>query len=103
MDCYYVTSKDVQMTQKQGKLLPGETLIYERSDGVVYARYQNKPEIKRWIIGGDPAGVARAQGDLLHYAEWQELCELSLRYPTLKKLLDTLVNTYYIIKEEKYE
>jgi len=99
MDCYYVTSKDVQMTQKQGKLLPGETLIYERSDGVVYARYQNKPEIKRWIIGGDPAGVARAQGDLISYAEWQELCELSEEYPTLKKLLDTLVTTYYTIKE----
>ena len=99
MDYYYVTLKDVLMTQKQGKLLPGETLIYERSDGVVYARYQNKPEIKRWIIGGDPAGVARAQGDLISYAEWQELCELSEEYPTLKKLLDTLVTTYYTIKE----
>jgi len=89
------------MTQKQGKLLPGETLIYERSDGVVYARYQNKPKIDRWIVGGDPAGVARAQGDLISYAEWQELCELSEEYPTLKKLLDTLVTTYYTIKEHK--
>ena len=86
---------------KMGNLLEGEALIYERSDGVVYARYQNKPEIKRWIIGGDPAGVARAQGDLINYAEWQELCRLSLEYPTLRKLLDTLVTTYYIIKEPK--
>ena len=84
-----------------GNLLEGEVLIYERSDGVVYARYQNKPEIKRWIVGGDPAGVARAQGDLINYAEWQELCRLSLEYPTLRKLLDTLVTTYYIIKEPK--
>lgn len=83
------------------KLISGEVLIYERSDGVVYARYQNKPEIKRWIVGGDPAGVARAQGDLINYAEWQELCRLSLEYPTLRKLLDTLVTTYYIIKEPK--
>ena len=89
------------MTQPRGKLIPGETLIYERSDGVVYARYQNKPEIDRWIIGGDPAGVARAQGDLLNYAEWQELCNLSLEYPTLRKLLDQLVTTYYTVKEHK--
>ena len=72
------------MTQKQGKLLPGEALVYERSDGVVYAHYRDKPNIERWIIGGDPAGVARAQGDLLNYAEWQEMCELSLEYPTLR-------------------
>ena len=87
------------MTQKQGKLLPGETLVYERSDGVVYARYRDKPEIPRWIVGGDPAGVARAQGDLLNYTEWQELCKLSLTYPTLRKLLDTLVTTYYTVKD----
>ena len=89
------------MTQLKGKLLPGEALIYERSDGVVYAHYRDKPNIERWIIGGDPAGVARAQGDLLNYAEWQEMCELSLEYPTLRKLLDTLVTTYYTVKEHK--
>ena len=91
----------LEQQSKMTKLNSGEVLIYERSDGVVYARYQNKPEIKRWIVGGDPAGVARAQGDLINYAEWQELCRLSLEYPTLRKLLDTLVTTYYIIKEPK--
>ena len=89
------------MTRPKGNLIPGEALIYERSDGVVYAHYRDKPEIKRWIVGGDPAGVARAQGDLLNYAEWQELCKLSLEYPTLKKLLDKLVTTYYTVKEHK--
>ena len=90
-----------QVEQQLAKLKPNEALIYERNDGVVYARYQNRPEIDRWIIGGDPAGVARAQGDLISYAEWQELCELSEEYPTLKKLLDTLVTTYYTIKKHK--
>ena len=36
------------------KLYEGEALIYERADGVVYARYRDKPEIERWIVGGDP-------------------------------------------------
>ena len=84
-------------------MIPGQALIYERSDGVVYAHYRDPPHntIPRWIIGGDPAGMARAQGDLLNYAEWQELCKLSLEYPTLRKLLDTLVTTYYTVKEHK--
>ena len=91
------------MTQPQDKLIPGEALIYERSDGVVYARYRDPPHntIPRWIIGGDPAGVARAQGDMLHYGEWQELCELSQTNTTLKKLMDKLVTTYYIVKDDK--
>ena len=83
------------------KLIPGEALIYERSNGVVYARYRDKPEIERWIIGGDPGAVAREKGDLLHYSEWQELCELAEEHPTIKKLLDRLVTTYYMVKENK--
>ena len=47
-----------------GKLLPKEPLIYERANGVVFARYRDKPEIERWVIGGDPGAVARAQGEL---------------------------------------
>lgn len=89
------------MTQKRGKLLPGEALIYERSDGVVYAHYRNKPEIPRWIIGGDPGAVARAQGELLDYSEWKHLCELAHTNTTLKKQMDKLVTTYYIVKEEQ--
>lgn len=83
-----------------GNLLPGEPLIYERANGVVYARYRDKPEIDRWIIGGDPGAVAEAQGELLHYADWKELCQSAQTNPTLKKLLDKLITTYYIIKHD---
>jgi len=85
------------------KLISGETLIYERSNGVVYAHYRDPPHntIPRWIIGGDPAAVARAQGDMLNYSEWQDLCRLAQEYPTLKKLLDQLVTMYYTVKDDK--
>ena len=33
-----------------GKLIPNEPLIYERANGVVFARYQNKPEIPRCTV-----------------------------------------------------
>jgi hypothetical protein len=84
-----------------GNLRPNEPLIYERADGVVYARYANDSTTPRWIVGGDPAGVARAQGDLLDYAEWKDLCKLAEEYPIIKKLLDQLVTTYYIVKDGK--
>ena len=93
----------VQAVQKLTKMIPGEALIYERADGVVYARYRDPPHntIARWIIGGDPAGVARAQGDMLHYSDWQDLCRLAKEHPTLEKLLDRLVTMYYVVKDDK--
>ena len=84
-----------------GNLLPNETLIYERSDGVVYAHYRDRPDIKQWIVGGDPAGVARTQGELISYPEWQELCALSLENTTVKTLLTTLVATYMLARKDK--
>ena len=77
-------------------------MLYTRANGVVYAQYRDPPhnDIPRWIIGGDPGAVARAQGDLLDYTEWQDLCKLAVSNPTLKKLMDNLVNTYYMVKEE---
>ena len=92
-----------QVEQQLGNLKPNEALIYERVDGVVYARYRDPPfnKLDRWIVGGDPAGVARAQGDMLHYGEWQELCRLAEEYPTIKKLLDQLITTYYTVKDSK--
>ena len=88
------------MPSKNEKLIPNEALIYERANGVVYARYTNKPEIPRWIIGGDPGAVARAQGEILDYSEWKNLCEVAQTNKTLKKLMDKLVTTYYIVKDD---
>ena len=82
-----------------GNLIPGETLVYERSDGVVYAHYRDKPEIERWIIGGDSAGVARAQGTLFGYDEWRDMQLTADSNPVLKKQLDRLLVMYYTIKD----
>jgi len=83
------------------ELLSGEPLIYERANGVVYARYRDKPEIDRWLVGGDPGAVARAQGRLCDYSEWQEMCDMCAENPTLMKLMDKLVTTYYMMKDNK--
>lgn len=44
---------------KMDKLIPGQSLIYERANGVVYARYRDPPHnsIPRWVVGGEPEAV----------------------------------------------
>ena len=80
-------------------LIPGEPLIYERANGVVYARYRDRPDIERWIIGGDPNAVARAKGQLLHWGEWEDLQSLAQENPALKEQLDKTITLYYLIKD----
>ena len=54
------------MSQSKSNLLPGEALIYERADGVTYAKYRDPPHNTkpRWIVGGAPAALQKAEGCL---------------------------------------
>jgi hypothetical protein len=81
-----------------GKLIPGETLIYERVDGVTYARYRDRPEVPRWIVGWD-----QTAGPLFNYSDWKELTQLAETNHSLKTQLDKLLNLYYLVKEEKQQ
>tara|TARA_Y200000002_G_scaffold381152_1_gene394394 strand:- start:560 stop:832 length:273 start_codon:yes stop_codon:yes gene_type:complete len=83
------------------KMLAGQALIYERADGVVYARYRDPPHnnIPRWIVGGSPEGVSRAQGDLFTHAEWQHMVVIAKNNNAFKKQLDRLILMYYTIKD----
>jgi hypothetical protein len=85
------------------KLIPDAALIYERANGVVYARYRDAPHnsIPRWIIGGDPEAVSRAEGNLFSYSEWNDMMRLALKNPTLKKQMQKLLNIYYIVRDSK--
>ena len=82
-------------------MIPNEALIYERSNGVVYARYRDKPEIERWIIGGDPGAVAQANGQFVSDNEFRDICKLSLTNATIKEILDQLIVVYTLVKEDK--
>lgn len=75
------------------KLIPGEPIIYEKANGVLYARYSNRPDIPRWAIGWD--------GPLFNYSDWQDLTRLAETNSALKTQLDKLLNLYYLIKDEK--
>ena len=91
----------VQAVQKLTKMIPSEALIYERSNGVVYARYRDRPEIKRWIIGGDPDAVNRAEGNLFSYSDWQDMMRIAETNHTLKTQMLKLLDIYYIVKDNE--
>lgn len=78
------------------KLIPHEPLIYERVNNTVYARYSNRSDIPRWVIG-DNSPPTPADS----YTEWKKLVALANDNHTLKKQLDNLLNTYYIINRGK--
>ena len=84
---------------KQG-LIPGQALIYERANGVTYARYRDPPHnmIERWVVGGEPKAVAEAMG-IIDYDEWKDIMMIAEGNVTLQKLIKKLRQTYYLIKE----
>ena len=77
-------------------LIPNEKLIYERVDGVVYARYANRPDIPRWVIGWD-----QTAGPTFNYSDWEDMTRLAESNIALKTQLDKLLNLYYILRDEK--
>lgn len=84
------------------KMIPDQPLIYERANGVVYAKYRDAPHntIPRWIIGGDPVAVARARGEVISHREFADIQILAEEYPVLKEQLEQLRTVYYMIKNE---
>lgn len=84
-------------------LIPNQALIYERADGVVYARYRDPPHntIPRWIIGGEPSAVNRAQGCLFSYSDWQDMMRIAETNYTLKTQVQKLLDIYYIVRDEE--
>jgi hypothetical protein len=77
-----------------GNLIPNEPLIYERVNGTVYARYSNRPDIPRWIIGGNDTAT-------LTCSDWTDIIKMSHDNTAIKSQLDKLLTLYYLIKNEK--
>lgn len=74
-----------------GNLLPGEPIIYEKSGGTLYARYRDRPNIPRWVV---------AEYDV-RKCTLEDIEKAAQDCPTLKKQLDQLLTTYYLIKDDK--
>ena len=87
-----------------GNLIPNQALIYERANGVVFARYRDPPhnKIPRWVIGGEPEATARALG-IVSYDEWKNVMHIAESNANIKKQLDLLMIMYYTVKDDMKE
>jgi len=83
--------------------ITGQALIYERVDGVVYARYRDPPynHQPRWIIGGDADAVAKAKGSFLSWNDFETMNKLAKEHPALKKQMSKLLDLYFLLKDNQ--
>jgi len=77
-------------------LIPGASLIYENSNGVIYAWYRDPPHntIPRWEIG------RTCQKYSLSYNDFREMVELTKTNSGFKEQFESLLTMYYLFKED---
>lgn len=76
-----------------GSLTPGATYIYERANGIIYAREFGKTE--RQVIGYDLGKSA-----MTDFALWNDIVSKSESYPALQKALENVIMIYNLTKDD---
>jgi hypothetical protein len=87
-----------------GTLKPGVTYIYERADGIVYAREMGADPQTRFVVGYESAkdydlvnqGINKYKEDTL----WQEIRRAAETKPALQEALQRVKVLYELIKDE---
>jgi len=80
-----------------GTLKPGEALIYERANGVTYARYRDPPynTIPRWEIG------RTQEADLhLELRLWEDIMRASWNNKQLQDAIERVKIIYALSKKD---
>jgi len=82
-----------------GRLEPGATYIYERANGVVYARRMGDPPNKRFEIGRDYDSES-VFNDLQDARLWGEIHRAAKNNPALQDALDRAKVIYELSKQQ---
>ena len=77
-----------------GSLTPGATYIYERADGILYAREFGKTDRK--IIGYD----LDASPEKKFFSLWSDILKEAETNPALQKALDNVILLYRLSKDK---
>jgi hypothetical protein len=73
--------------QNAGRLEPGATYVYERANGVTYARKLGDPPDQRFEVGRDYDGDV-LYNDLQEARLWGDICRAAKHNPALQDALD---------------
>jgi hypothetical protein len=82
-----------------GTLTPGATLIYERANGIIYAREAGKNPDTRFVVGYESGqDYDTVQRDKIN---WHRLLEASKDNKALADALDRVIMIYELSKENE--
>ncbi len=89
-----------------GSLKPGTTYVYERANGITYARELGSDPSSRVAIGWDydpnkPKDGRAKYAEIREGQLWKDVRETAKTNPALQKVLDRAILVYQLIKEEK--
>jgi len=76
-----------------GNLKPGATYIYERANGVTYAREVGQTD--RIVIGYDADAIVNPYNSL-----WKDVLEASKHNPDLHRALERVIILYHLTKDK---
>jgi len=85
-----------------GTLKPGATYIYERADGIVYAREQGADPRERFVVGyesGQDYDPVRA--DIKENQLWHDIRSAARTNLALQEALDRVKVLYELSKDER--
>ena len=84
-----------------GKLKPGVTYIYERHDGIIYAREFGGNPNERFVVGYEsPQDYERLSG-VKEDKLWAKIRQTAKTNPALQEALDRVKVLYELTKDER--
>ena len=83
-----------------GTLKPGTKYIYERVDGVTYAREFGANSSERFEIGSEFAWPRSTVDSLLEDKLWGDIRRLARTNETLRSELERVIMVYNLIKDD---
>jgi hypothetical protein len=86
-----------------GSLKPGATYIYERADGIVYAREMGADPKDRFVVGyesGKDYDTVQSLNSIKEDQVWGEIRRAAKANPTLQEALNRVKVLYELSKDE---
>ena len=82
-----------------GSLKPGATYIYERNDGVIYAREMGADPKERFVVGYEDANDYNPLGNSIRENQlWHDIRLSAKTNPALQEALDRAIVLYELGK-----
>jgi len=84
-----------------GTLKPGATYIYERAEGIIYAREMGADPQERFVVGYESAqDYNPLRNDIKENQLWHEIKQAARTNPALQEALDRVKVIYELSKDE---